>query len=180
MQGKGSRALKLAVVLLIVGLSSQAVAARGRSEVARPQTLAEVNAALEGRVATVEFGGGHTAHRGRDVRVGPEFTYWQECGRQEQILTSEVRRISLRPKRRVLKKIGIGLAAGAAVDLLGSGGGGTMLDAAAAGQVVGGSMAVGGLLGAVAAANVGSRGGQVGYEGPVDRYLEAHRFPVEP
>jgi hypothetical protein len=165
---------------LVIGLCSQPAAARERSKDSRPRTLADVNAALEGLVATVEFGEGHLVRRARNVYVEPEFTYWHERGREEQILTSEVRRISVRPKRRFLKKIGIGLAAGTAVGLFGSGGGDTMVEAAGAAQTVGVSMAAGGLLGAIAAANVGGRGRRVVYEGPVDRYLEAQRFPVEP
>ena len=121
MQERGCRTLKFAAVLLIAGLSSQAATAGGRSRESRPQSLGEVNMALEGRVAKVEFGEGHPVRRARDVRVETEFTFWKDRGKEEQVLTSEVRRITLRPKWGVLKGIGVGLVAGAALGGIGIG-----------------------------------------------------------
>jgi hypothetical protein len=176
MQMRAGRALRPAAlaVLWLISVPST-VAASERSEENGLRTLAEVNAVLEGRVVRVEFGEGLTVRRARNVRMEPDFTYWQEKGRQEQAPTQEIRRITLRRKWSVLKCIGVGLAAGAVLGASGIGTSedtGTYLDPVGDAANFGAWLLVGGLGGGVVGAAVGRGSGRVVYEEPLDRYLE--------
>jgi hypothetical protein len=104
----------------------------------------------------------------------PDFTYWQEKGRQEQVRTQEIRRITLHRKWGVLKGIGVGLAAGAvlgAIEIGTSEDTGTVLDPAADATGFGAWLLVGGLDGGVVGVAVGRGSGRVVYEEPIDSYL---------
>jgi hypothetical protein len=145
-----------------------------------PTTLAEINERLEGRIASLELAGGRTVERARDVSVAADFTSWRGDGESKRVPTSDVVRITSRPRRRslrALKGFGVGLAAGAGAGLLaiatGSDSGDDSVDTTADASILAGAIIAGGVVGAVVGATRGGGDASVVYEGPVERYLEA-------
>lgn len=168
------KAYTLFITLAVASVVAPAEAAKGRQAVLKPGSLEEVNQALVGSIATIELVEGKTVRRAKSVRVEPEFIHWNSANGPERVLTSEVTRISIRPRFPVLKGIGVGLAAGTLFGLVaaGSSDSETHLEPVADAAVTAGSMFGGAVVGGlVSKARVKSRG-RVVYEAPFDRYLD--------
>ena len=160
------------LIAFALSIALPASASRRPKADARPRTLEQANQVLAGRIACIDLFEDTDVRRATEVRVEPDFTYWKARGRKEQVLTSQVRRITIRRKHPVLRGVGLGLAAGILVGVVGAGsGGGTMLDAGAGAAALGISMGGGGVIGAVVGASAGKHCGRVVYQAPVDRSL---------
>ena len=162
----------LALALLLIAVPADAAQKHGAES--KPQSLDEANQALVGRAATIDLFEGTTIRQATSVRVEPDLTHWVTDAGTEQVQTSEVRRVAIQPRYRILKSAALGLGAGTLVGLVAVGSNedtGTFLDPAADAAALGASMIGGTAIGAVVGATAGKRRGRVVYETPVDRYL---------
>jgi hypothetical protein len=161
--------IRACLVMVVAG----AGAVRAQDGLEPLPTLTDVNEALDDRQATLELGSDREMTGARKVLVAADFTTFRFDGREQQIPTSEVLRITLEPQRRTRAGLGWGLLAGLGVALFGiatSESTGTPLDATADAAFMVGSVAVGGLVGSLIgySRRLPER---VVYDGPVERYL---------
>ena len=174
------KAYALFITFAVASVVVPAEAAKGREAVLTPQSLEEVNQALVGRTVNIELFAGKTVRRARSVRVEPDFTRWDSVNGPEQVLTSQVRRVSIRSP--FLKSVAAGLVFGALFGL-------DVVynhleteeypvDSEVRAVVLKGSILGGAALGGILGTRTVMRRWHVVYEAPFDRYLGDSR-PVE-
>ena len=130
---------------------------------------------LKGRLASLELTGEPKVTGAKNVSVGADFTTWRAQGDEQPVPTSDVVRITVEPKRRILKVLGWGLVGGVGLGLLGVAGSsdaGTLLDPLADATFFAGSVVAGAVVGTIVDAATGKAPARVVFEAPVERYVE--------
>ena len=160
-------------LVLLLTVFSQGCASSGQapsSATAPPDSFETINLALAGQKATIELLDGRIVRGARQVEMSPASTSWRsgsESGLSE-VPTAQVVRVTLEPKRKVLRGLGYGALIGGAIFFLGGSGGDEdpsgSTDALGA-EVLVGSVVVGGLIGAGVGAARRTRA-QVVYSAP--------------
>lgn len=173
------------VALAVLLVAAPVDAAKRQGAESRAQSLDEVNQALVGRTVNVELFAGKTVRRAKSVRVEPDFTRWDSVNGPEQVLTSQVRRVSIRSP--IPKSVASGLVLGALFGLdvvynhLETEG--SPVDSGVRAVIVKGSILGGAALGGILGARTVMRRWHVVYEAPIDRYLSGSelglREPLE-
>lgn len=174
------KAYTLFITLAVASVVAPAEAAKGRQAVLKPGSLEEVNQALVGSIATIELVEGKTVRRAKSVRVEPDFTRWDSVNGPEQVLTSQVRRVSIRSP--IPKSVASGLVLGALFGLdvvynhLETEG--SPVDSGVRAVIVKGSILGGAALGGILGARTVMRRWHVVYEAPFDRYLSGSELEL--
>jgi len=167
---KKTCSLFIAFAVLLVAAPADAAKRQGAES--RAQSLYEVNQALAGRTVNIDLFVGKTVRRARSVRVEPDFTRWDSVNGPEQVLTSQVRRVSIRSP--ILKSVASGLVVGALIGLdivdnhLETEG--SPSDSNVSAEVLKGSVLGGAALGVILGVRTVMHRWHVVYEAPFDRY----------
>ena len=159
------------LLALIFCATSGCVGSRSLALERAPETLAEVNAVLDGRPARIEFIDGRVVRRAKQVvEVTPEKISWQTYSSGvEEASVHHVERISLIPEMTVSGGAVLGGLAGTGALALGA----KTCDGLGCISVYGLLIPAGVLAGAmVGKVVITAREARVIYRGPVERYLQ--------